>query len=343
VISHKNRVDGFQESESKFFANFAKMAFCAKKPINVTCQQCLNPGNNYKLFFFMQANRLNKYPFKFLIHYNDEQKQVVVSFGGPSIEHHHYFNVIYANGWSVIKGTQFKVEKEFQHIYYGLIQKTLKEKVAKINESGRNHYRFIFTGHSIGGSVAQLAALDLVSSGLINKDHNKVTAYTYGSLRIGDYNFSMLLSSYFTLYRVVKDNDYVVRAPNCFYSVLGKVWRCLSQTQLTRKVFERDYPMRTYYSSYRTPVIIQRPASFLEKDVTVVRRTPPNSNKLNIVRNVYYSQPAGTEIFYTSTMNRFTSCRYINGVANCERKLVLPSTFTPVSHNLYYNIRFDMC
>jgi len=346
VLSHTHKVQTtnvFQEAEAKYFAKFAKMAFCAKKPINQTCQQCINPGDNFKLFFFMQANRLNKYPFKFLIHYNDEKKQIVISIGGPSVQHHHYFNIIYANGWAAVKGTQFKIEKEYQHVYYGLIQKTLKEKVDKINKSGRGHYRYIFTGHSIGGSIASLAAFDLISSGLINKVHNNVTAYTIGSLRIGDSNFVSLLNSYYRLYRVVKDDDYVVRAPNCFYSALGRVWRCLSQPQLTRKVFERDYPMRSYYTSYRSPVVF-RASSFLERQVRMVHKHPNRYNhRLNMVRNVYYSQPAGVEVFYTSNMNRFSSCRYINGVANCERKIVLPATFTTVSHNNYYGLRFDVC
>jgi hypothetical protein len=184
--------------------------------------------------------------------------------------------------------------------------------------------------------------MDLISTGFIKKEENDVTAYTYGALRIGDSNFSSLLNNYIYLYRVIKDNDFVVRAPNCYYSVLGKVWRCMNEDRLAHKIDERGFPLREYFIGYDSPVVIndidgEEFLSFLQGKKKQIFRPEVK------IDHVFYSPPIGNELFYTSNMDRFVNCRFINGISNCEKKLSLPETFSSSSHHVYYDINFNEC
>lgn len=240
----------FNEIEAKKFAVFAKFANCGKKPLTKTCKTCLKPQDGFKMFFFYQVTRMKKYHYKFFIHYNDKTKQVVISFGAPSVDNHKYIQLIYTRGWSMIRSYKIKVEKEFKIIYFLKLKKILTEKVKKLKKSGRLAYKFYFTGYSLGASLATLSALDLTKSKVISKVANNPTVYTYGGLRIGDSSFVSLVNRVITLWRVVKQNDYMVRIPNCYYSVVAKVWRCFTTPVLNRYIIRRNFPLRTYYTRY---------------------------------------------------------------------------------------------
>ena len=89
VLSSKY-LSTFNELEARHVAHYARYANCGKKPLLQTCPKCVQPDGGYKLFFFYQFTRLRKYDYKFFIHYNDQTKQVIVSFGAPSVENHTY-------------------------------------------------------------------------------------------------------------------------------------------------------------------------------------------------------------------------------------------------------------
>merc|ERR1711957_774592 len=78
----------YTESEAKTFTKFSKLAACAEKPLNEKCPKCVNPGSGYKFYFFYQTTRINKFNYKFMIHYNDIQKKILVTFSGPSVKEH---------------------------------------------------------------------------------------------------------------------------------------------------------------------------------------------------------------------------------------------------------------
>ncbi|KAF8245824.1 alpha/beta-hydrolase, partial [Wilcoxina mikolae CBS 423.85] len=68
-------------------------------------------------------------------------------------------------------------------------------------------YRIVTTGHSLGGALAQLAAADLRGKGY------QVTAYTYGSPRIGNDKLCSFISNQGGNYRVTHMDDPVPRLP----------------------------------------------------------------------------------------------------------------------------------
>ena len=71
------------------------------------------------------------------------------------------------------------------------------------------------TGHSLGGAIAQLAAIEFAQLGY------NVTLVTLGSPRVGDSNFADLLNrSIQRIYRITHSRDPIVHVPYVFMGFL---------------------------------------------------------------------------------------------------------------------------
>jgi len=378
------KTQSFNESEAKRYAQFSKLAICAKKPLIKNCKECVTPSSDgYKMFFFYEFQKTKNISYKFFIHYNDLLKKVVISFGAPSVNNYSYLQRIYLRGLSIYKLYNIRIENEFKYIYFRKLRNILLEKVSKLLKSGRRDYKFVFTGYSLGASLAVLSSYDLSKTNLISRLKNDTTVFTYGGLRIGDANFVSLVNSTVTLWKIVKQNDFIVRIPNCYYSVTERVWKCYTGSMIRKYIYKTTFPLRAYYVRYIRPLISttnvilmrKRNYSFIEKAsnvVTKVEKKNNNKNNLSDKRNsqafyktpqivpklsnvkqlysvntyykyIYYTQPIGTEIFYDSGMTTFKICRYIAGISSCERHIKLPATFTVDSHQYYYGINFEQC
>jgi len=260
------------QQDSKTFVKFAKMITCATKPLEKSCKQCIQPANGYKLFFFYQTTRLQKHHFKFMIHYNDQQKKVLISLAGPSVSTHpKYVQLIYSNGFTWIRRFKIQVESEYKRVYFAQLRKVLLAKVHKIKKSGRANYKFIFVGHSTGGSMATLASYDLTNAKVISKKHNGTTVYTYGGLRIGDARFITLVNSSVYFYRIIRNDDYVVRIPTCYYSPTGS-WSCFTRSVINRYITVPSSPLFFYLQNYRYSTYYHVPAYTAVKTYTTFWR-----------------------------------------------------------------------
>jgi hypothetical protein len=238
----------YTEKEAKTFTEFSKLTACASKPLNEKCPKCLNPGNGYKFFFFYQTTRINKFNYKFMIHYNDILKRILVTFSGPSVSEHVYIKYIYSAGFSLVKKYNFQIEKEFYEIYFNKLRKILYQKLKKIKSSGRSNFQTYFAGHSIGGSLATLAAFDMQQT----KTLENIKVFSLAPMRLGDASYVAMVNSYVTVYRIVKKSDYLVRIPNCYYSTTYKVWRCFNEKIVREFISKPNFPLKIYVNSYLT-------------------------------------------------------------------------------------------
>jgi hypothetical protein len=242
----------YDQSDAKFFAKYAKLVECASKPLEESCKECLTTISGYKLFFFYQTSRLEEYSYKVMIHYNDESKKVLVSLAGPDAkEHAKYIQEIYTSGLTWVKSYKIQVEKEYKLVYFSKLRKVLQSKIEKIAHSGRGEYEYVFTGHSVGGSLAILASYDLTKSDILSKEKNGTKVYTFGALRIGDAQFVTYVNSAVRLFRIVKSDDYITRIPNCYYSLEALGWRCFTKDIISRFVTRVSSPLFIYLQNYR--------------------------------------------------------------------------------------------
>lgn len=94
---------------------------------------------------------------------------------------------------------------------YSSIADQMKANVKSLQSSFPNASKLVATGHSMGGAMATLFALDLI----VNEGMNNISLVTFGSPRVGNVAFSQFANLRLgsTNWRVTYDNDMVTVFP----------------------------------------------------------------------------------------------------------------------------------
>ncbi len=149
-----------------------------------------------------------------------------------------------------------QVHKGFRDVYKG-IRGVFRQLVDEFDED-RDIY---FVGHSLGGAVAQIAALDIV---LINPERaNQIQVYAYASPRTGDSDFAKLYNEKVrTSYRIVNVCDSIPYMP---FEELGAVLKREVYPYADTKgemgyVHQAGNPVANHISSYHLATRYRIPA-----------------------------------------------------------------------------------
>jgi len=133
----------------------------------------------------------------------------------------------FANAWSTLRGLG------------------LKQTVINLKAKTKATQLFV-TGHSLGGAVATLAALELSALGFTT------SLYTFGSPRVGGTKFAMHVNSKIKdSFRIVHDNDLVPHVPlsTWFFVHVGKeVW--FPSVNAQPKICQPAQLTREYYNAW---------------------------------------------------------------------------------------------
>jgi hypothetical protein len=357
---------------ARSYLSFANLAYCKPEIINALscplCHQILD--QSFKLAKYDRKETEGRV-YQFVAMVSETHKEIVISFSGPKTSDAHFYGKIYQSGFRKIHGES--VENAFLDVYSSTIEHTLQEFIQTYiaQHPQVQEYKFIFLGHSFGGSIAVLAAYDLVQKGIIksNSSLNSPLVYSYGQLRVGNDKFVEKVNSLFKVIRIVKSSDPMTRLPNCTYSeALGK-WRCFRDTYnlfLRYPEYRRyitDYSGKAAFNSYKTHsqgVKSHYSRSFLERSAKSLRRKKGyyysannpgyktysyGSNLVNqgskSYGNVYYSQPLGSEVLFSNNFKKFTVCNYFKGIPDCEKQL--PKTFDSSHRATYYGADVEDC
>ncbi|KAF0683851.1 Aste57867_24126 [Aphanomyces stellatus] len=97
---------------------------------------------------------------------------------------------------------------------YQALQARVGAAVAKLPRVPGRNLQLVCTGHSLGGALATLCALDLA----LTQDHITVSMYNFGSPRVGNHAFRLLFNSKVVAYRVVNDGDVITQMPKRDYT-----------------------------------------------------------------------------------------------------------------------------
>ncbi len=115
----------------------------------------------------------------------------------------------------IARQTLPRVHAGFLAHYNAVRNQTLQ---ALRRELKRNFLPLQVTGHSLGGALAQLAALDIVTNLEDTLNGSDVCLYTFGSPSVGNAAFANLLNSKVpNFWRVENDGDPVCIITQCFY------------------------------------------------------------------------------------------------------------------------------
>lgn len=205
-----------------FYVSLAKLSYCPQKTIKaLSCSFC-DKLIGYTTFFSHSVKDESGIRFKFAILYNDLRSEIVFTFSGPNSEQGEFFNQLYNSGFVFpieIKGAG--IEANYWFIYNNFIKLELINKISQLQASKRGHYKFVFVGHSFGGSIAVLSACDLFNKRVFM---SPPMVYTYGQLRIGNHGFVSLVNNNIKIIKVIKKDDYLTRIPGCLY--MDKKYNC---------------------------------------------------------------------------------------------------------------------
>ncbi|TNV77269.1 hypothetical protein FGO68_gene2879 [Halteria grandinella] len=163
-------------------AQYSAAAYCLYEDVgNWACGPACQANSD--LTYVWRVKNPSKASFMFA-GYSPSQDQIVVSFRGTN-------GLDYAN-WCTNSDTRTKsypfggngkVHSGFFDAYQGL-----SDLVIQVSRDIRAQYgatkKFFVTGHSLGGALATLAALDIRRQ--LGLGANEITLYTYGQPRVGD-------------------------------------------------------------------------------------------------------------------------------------------------------------
>lgn len=344
---------------AKSFISFANLPYCNLDVINaLTCPLCSSIiDGSYKVQKAFSTT-FEKREFKYVILKSDPHKEIVVSFGGPKlVNDHEFFATIYSFGYDKFRGVQ--VEKIFLNVYKNEMQKNLKTKISELlkNKDTKN-YKFIFVGHGIGGSLATLAAFDLVKEKVVNvnKDKTSPIIYSYGQFKIGNDDFVKEVNSLFKVVRIVKNSDWTPLLSNCKYEesvgkyVCGKEAKNLGSTVNAKNEPQKKSPgeeTKRYNPTTFNMAYAGSPlrSSFLEatKQVDFHYGGQPNDSYYKYTDNdKFFYQPIGSEVLFSESFKKWQVCSItekLNG--KCER--TIPKFFDPKENSNYFNQKVDTC
>jgi hypothetical protein len=362
----ENRMMHFFATNAKNYVPFARLAYCQRPVIEqFSCSFCSKfQTGHYNPYFIHSIIQNPNRVFQLLILYSDIKKEIVISFSGPSSEHGNFFTNIFLEGFVIVPEIgNLKVEKVYWETYSLNFRALLAQKIQKFLSFGRAEYKFIFVGHSFGGSIATLASYDLIFNHVIPKNPaiNSPQIFTYGQLRIGDNAYVNRLNSELKIVRILKKDDFIARMPNCVF--ISGEYKCFDTTQALVNVMPR---MRTYIDACGNPksffAFIETRSKKIKKFAKKNKKNYDKNNGLGSVKDpivrgtsmingnlvathrpIFYTQPLGTELLYSQAFNKAEKCAYVNGIPVCEKSIQLPRTFTPEVHRNYYNMNIELC
>jgi len=113
---------------------------------------------------------------------------------------------------------------DVDNYFYNSYVKHLRTKItAKLKEAYSKYptFKFVFTGHSLGGALTTLTAFDAVSSGVIPR--SQAIMYNYGSPRVGNYILTQAIEAAIPeIYRITHYKDIVPHVPPCLRGLNGE-------------------------------------------------------------------------------------------------------------------------
>jgi hypothetical protein len=209
----------------EYYSLLTSFGYCTSDLIesNTCCKnEVIEDGWTVIDYGNISVNGTKMFDFHYVILRNDLYKKYAFSFPGTSTiyqalgEVSKFDTVLFEDNTENIK-----IDNYFYSMYYALKPYVLKEKILNDIKNHEN-YQLLFTGHSLGGSMANLFAFSVIYNNIIDVNKNQPVLLTFGQPRTGNKEFSKKFMEIFPnglVFRVVRKGDPVTMIP--FYNTLG--------------------------------------------------------------------------------------------------------------------------
>ncbi|CAG8637235.1 13324_t:CDS:2 [Funneliformis caledonium] len=208
-----NKVSVQELKELERFANYASAAYCKPSDfLKWDCGPICDATKGTKVSKFITT----KSEIQVFIATLDKEKLIVVSYRGTVPE-----NVKNLITDAKLILTDYPPVKDAK-VHIGFYQAFLEVQSDVFNEIQKLHkknpkYKVVFSGHSLGGALTLLSALDLSQNSKdFSKDKNNLFVFTYGEPRVGNSEFADHVNSKLTVSRTVNGGDSIARLPPRF-------------------------------------------------------------------------------------------------------------------------------
>ncbi|KXN68903.1 alpha/beta-hydrolase, partial [Conidiobolus coronatus NRRL 28638] len=197
------------------FLSYAGAAYCSANSLYYwTCNNCQGYSRGTSNVVYLSSTLTDSSGYLAVNNYN---RQIIIAFKGTSSIFNWLYNaVIITNNAGV--GDPYSsaaVHGGFNTMANYLYQQT---QIALINAMRQfPNYQVVFTGHSLGGAIAEILAFKLAQNGVIR--YENINIYTYGQPKAGNSAFASYVNSQpWTYMRVTSFGDPVPTLPP---SILG--------------------------------------------------------------------------------------------------------------------------
>ncbi|KXN74483.1 alpha/beta-hydrolase [Conidiobolus coronatus NRRL 28638] len=172
------------------FLNYAAASYCNKDEIERwDCYNCQGFGKNTKEIVYVSYAEHNSAAF---FGVNHERKLIIVSYRGTSNFKNWLINLDFKLvGLRTNQTSAIKVHSGFNNAADALMPKIRSSLLMAKKQNPK--YKIVFTGHSLGGAIATLAAAKLAEERAI--EWSDIQLITFGQPRVGNSRFADYLNS----------------------------------------------------------------------------------------------------------------------------------------------------
>lgn len=201
------------EDDAKYFFSYATLAYCNNSVIQGWgCNSCHAMGPGWQVHEIVQDPALET---QAVVAVNRERKEIGISIRGSDNIKNQLQNLLVEQVPLAGLDQTIKAHLGFRNIAQGLLPNLTRSVQPLLTQGGTRDYAIVVTGHSMGGAVALLLALDLQRA--YSLPWARFSAYTYGQPRVGNLEFVNHYNSLpLKLTRVVNENDIVPHMPAPF-------------------------------------------------------------------------------------------------------------------------------
>jgi len=288
----------FTTELAKYFLNFASFGYCTIKEMEErSCCQELLESEGWDIIVKETINLDN---YNFAILKNNQSRKIIVTFPGTRGKYQFLEQVYYSNGVPFDGDKKEKIMNYFKQVWV-LIKSVIGENLKLLYEIYPD-YQYVFTGHSLGGAMASIAALDSVKYGSLKRSEISPVLITYGQPRTGNDIFANEVMKHIPIiYRVVRQGDFIATFPRCAYE--KNLNTCLNF--LPESKFVRDLSL--------------------------------TEEQIKTEEDNYFSWHLGNLMLYTSEMNEYVNCTRDYGDNNPDPNCKLNLSVNFYHHLIYFN------
>ena len=216
-----------------YYSWFTSYGYCQDEQIPDSCCKSRMAFFTQKWIIVDESSISDYYTYNYVIWRNDEYKKYILAFPGTrnnilellsEATHMKLVNFYDTDNGIKVVNYFYKVEQAIFNLVFS--ESTLQD------ISNHPGYQFIFTGHSMGGSVAALMLYNAMVNNYLT-EKNSPALITFGMPRTGNEDWVIDFNSRIkNIFRVERDGDIVPSLP---YSIINNKYRHLSGLILMNK------------------------------------------------------------------------------------------------------------